>query len=121
MGAYILALASAAAFGAVEEVLLQAVAHAVTELGARAADGAAGSVAGVGVVALGVGTHDGLALLVAAGALSGSALQAVAAVLTIRGGLVGGTVAAVARTDFLWVAATAAGAADGAGGFELAA
>ena len=68
--AAVLAGAATAALGAVEEVLLQAVADVGTELGRAAGDDARGGIAGVGVVALGVGTHDGLALLVSRCALT---------------------------------------------------
>ena len=68
--AAVLAGAAAAALGAVEEVLLQAVADVGTELGRAAGDDARGGIAGVGVVALGVGAHYGLALLVTRCALA---------------------------------------------------
>jgi len=74
--AAILAGAAAAALGAVEEILLQAVADVGAELGRAAGDDARGGVAGVGVVALGVGAHHGLALLITRCALTRSTLEA---------------------------------------------
>jgi hypothetical protein len=68
--AAVLAGATAAALGAVEEVLLQAVADVGAELGRAAGDYARRRVAGVGVVALGVRAHHGLALLVSRCALT---------------------------------------------------
>lgn len=62
--AAVLAGAAAAALGAVEEVLLQAIADVGAELGRAAGDDARRRVAGVSVVALSVGAHHGLALLV---------------------------------------------------------
>lgn len=68
------AVSAAAAVGAIEKVLL----HFVADVGAKgrrpAAHGAAGVVAGVGVViAVGVCAHDGHALQVSGGALAGRA------------------------------------------------
>ena len=104
--AAVLAGAAAAALGAVEEVLLQAVADVGAELGRAAGDDARGGVAGVGVVALGVAAHDRLALLVSRRALAAGTLQAIAAVVSIRLCVVIRTVRCVAGALLFGIAGT---------------
>ena len=110
--AAVLAFAAAAAFCAVEEVLLQAVAHVGAELGRAARDDAGRRVAGVSVVALGVGTHDGLALTIARCALARSTFQAGATVIAIIQECIGRANGRVSRAGFLRVAFACALAAD---------
>lgn len=69
----VLAAAASLTGGAVEEVLLHGVAYVGAEFGGCAGDLAVGGGAGVGVVSLGVGAHEGFALEVAGCALAGCA------------------------------------------------
>lgn len=98
---------------AVEEVLLQTVAGATTELGRSAGKGAAARIAGVRLVAAGERAHERLALLVATGALATGAFQAVAAAGACFFPLIFGTVGRCAVAGFLGIAGALAGAADG--------
>ncbi len=80
--AYILASAAATTWGAIEEVLLHAVAHAGPKLGRRARQLAVVRVACVRVVVRRKGAHEALALQVARRALpagAGEALRLIAA------------------------------------------
>lgn len=104
----------------VEKVLLQAVADAAAKLGAAAGERAAPRVAGISLVALGVGAHEGAALLVAAGALPAGALQTIATAGAGLLPLVLGAIRRVAGTRLLGIASALAGAADGRVGGELA-
>lgn len=121
MEAYIQTSASAAAGGAVQEVLLQAVAHASAELRARAADSASGTVAGIRVITLGITTHHSLALLVTTCALPGSALQIMAATLSIWRCLIIRARRRITRADFCGIARAGASSADSPIASELAA
>lgn len=68
---------------------------------------------------MGVGSHDGLALLVARCALTGSTFQSVSAACAVVGVLVGGTGGRVTGAYFLRIAVAVAFPADGALGGEL--
>lgn len=84
----VLALAAAAACSPVQEVLLQAIADAPSKLRARAAQHTVTVVTSVGVVALSITAHNGLALLIPRSALSASTLQSVTTIRAIGVGLV---------------------------------
>jgi hypothetical protein len=116
---YVLTGSSSDAGSAVEEILLEAVAR-VAEFGGGTGEHAVAVVAGVGVVPLGVATHDGFTLLVARGTLSGSAFETTAAVCAVVLGFVFGTVGSVAGAFFLGIALAAGGATDRVGACELA-
>lgn len=117
--AAVLAGAATVALRAVEEVLLQTEALVGTEFGRAAGDHAARRIAGVGVVALSVGPHNGLALLITRCTLARSTLQAVSTSCAIVGVLVGRTGGRVAGAYFLRVTIAVAFAADSALGSEL--
>jgi hypothetical protein len=118
--AAVLAGAAAAALGAVEEVLLQAVADVGTELGRAAGNNARGRVAGVCVVALSVGAHHGLALLISRRALAWSTLEAWATIIAVCKESIGWANGRVAGADFLRVTIARASTADRTRTSELA-
>lgn len=118
--AAVLTFAAAAAVGAIEEVLLQAEALVGGEFGRAAGHYAGGRVASVGVVAGGVGAHDGLALLVARRALAGGAFEAIATAVTIRGVGVGWADSSITWASLLRITVARALTADSACACKLA-
>lgn len=97
---YVLACTSSGAACAVQKVLLQSVAPS-SKLWARAAEHAVAVVTCIRIVALGITSHDRLALHVSARALTRSTRETVAAVRAILLSLVFGAVRGVAGTCFL--------------------
>ena len=117
-------LASTTAYSAVEKILLHTVAHTSAELRGRAREGAILAVAGVGIVLGGIGTHQGLTLLIPGGALSAGALQVLgrlATSLAIWRRLIGRARSGCSGADFLGITLSGAGSAHCAIGSELAA
>lgn len=113
---YVGAFPAAAAGGAVEEVLLHAIARARSERRRRARERAVLAVAGIGVVVRGIGAHQGLALHIPRCALSAGALQLsrpVATILTVGSGLIRRTTCRTPRAHLLRVADARASPADG--------
>lgn len=109
---YVVTVTATTTLGAIKEVLLQSIAHAVAKFWTRTADGTALAITSVGIIALGVATHDSFALLISACALTRRTLQPVTAALAIWGSLVCRTVARVTRADLLRVTAATACSAD---------
>jgi hypothetical protein len=84
------------------------------EFGRATSDYARRRVASVGVVALGVGAHDGLALLVTGCALARGTFKAIATAVSIRSVVVGWADGSITRASLLRVTVARALTADGA-------
>lgn len=77
---HILTTSSTTTGCAIEEILLQTIADACAKLRAGTTNCTARAIARIGVIATGVAAHDGLALLVTAGALARRTLETIAAI-----------------------------------------
>ena len=119
---YIRAFASATAGGAVQEILLHGVTNPLPKLRTRTAQRTILAVARICVVVTRVASHERLALLVPARALSARALQAVsgiAARLPVWRGRVDRAGGILARAGLLRIALASAGSANHARRGEL--
>jgi len=106
---------------AIEEILLQTVAHTSPKLRATTRERAAAAIARIRLVSLRIAPHQRLALLISTRTLAARALQSATTALARLLPLVLGTVRTRAITCLLGIAGALGRAADGGAGCELAA